>query len=249
MPPSEIRERMEGILWPVRPLIGIPQCFDDRGRWRAGCETDYLDAAYAQAVLAAGAAPVYVPIQVCVEAISDRLDGLLLPGGDDFLPTRPGFESVRFEPVPSIKRDFDERLLAAVTARELPVLAICYGMQLLSVCAGGTLHYDIATELPDAANHQLRGPDERHPVSLAAESRLARILGAAPGPVNSRHHQSVASPGAGLRVVARAEDGIIEAVEGEGGPFRLGVQWHPETLGGPHRDRLFGAFVAACRGH
>ena len=146
-----------------------------------------------------------------------------------------------------MKLDFDKRLLAAATARELPVLAICYGMQLLAVCAGGTLHYDIAMELPDATNHQLRGPDGRHAVSLAPESRLAQILGATPGPVNSRHHQSVASPGAGLRVAARAEDGIIEAIEGEHGPFRVGVQWHPETLSGPHRDRLFGAFVAACR--
>jgi len=239
---------MEGILWPVRPLIGIPQCFDDRGRWRAGCETDYLDAAYARAVIAAGGAPVYVPIQACVEAISARLDGLLLPGGDDFLPTRAGFESVSFEPVPAVKLDFDTRLLAAVTARELPVLAVCYGMQLLAVCAGGTLHYDISTELPAAANHQLRDPEGRHPVSLAPESRLAQILGTAAEPVNSRHHQSVATPGTGLRVAARAEDGIIEAIEGADGPFRVGVQWHPETLGGAHRDRLFGVFVAACRG-
>jgi putative glutamine amidotransferase len=239
---------MEGILWPVQPLIGIPQCFDDRGRWRAGRETDYLDAAYARAVIAAGGAAVYVPIQACVEAVSDRLDGLLIPGGDDFLPTGTGFESVPFAPVPAVKLDFDERLLAAVTARELPVLAICYGMQLLAICAGGTLHYDIATELPDAANHKLRDPDGRHAVSLIPETRLAKILGPDPGPVNSRHHQSIATPGAGLRVAARAEDGIIEAIEGEGGLFRVGVQWHPETLGGTHRDQLFGVFVAACRG-
>jgi putative glutamine amidotransferase len=219
-----MRRRSKGILWSVRPLIGIPQCFDDRGRWRAGCETEYLDAAYARAVAAAGGLPVHVPIQDCVEAVSVRLDGLLLPGGDDFLPPHGGFASVRFEPVPAAKRDFDERLLAAVGERALPVLAICYGMQLLSLCAGGTLHYDIPTELPGASDHQLRDPAARHAVSLVAGSRLAQILGPAPEPVNSRHHQSVAArdpggdaPRPALRSLRRRLSRCMRATSGDGG--------------------------------
>jgi putative glutamine amidotransferase len=232
----------------MRPLIGIPQCLDDRGRWRPGCDTQYLDCAYARAVDAAGGTPIYLAIQRDVEALADRIDGLLLPGGDDFLPPHPYPESVRFDAASAAQLDFDGRLIAVAANRGLPLLAICYGMQLLAVHRGGTLHYDIPTDLPAAANHRLPERDGRHAVRVLPSSRLAEILGPSPGKVNSLHHQAVAEPGGGLRVSARADDGVVEAVEGEEGPFCVGVQWHPEKMEGPHRDRLFAAFVAACRG-
>ncbi len=231
----------------MRPLIGIPQCLDDRGRWRPGRDTQYLDCAYARAVDAAGGAPVYVAIQRDVEALMGRVDGLLLPGGDDFLPPHPYPESVRFDAGSPAQLDFDGRLIAVAAKRGLPLLAICYGMQLLAVHRGGTLHYDIPTDLPAAANHRLPERDGRHAVHVLPASRLAEILGPSPGTVNSLHHQGVADPGDGLRVSARADDGVVEAVEVEEGPFCVGVQWHPERMEGPHRDRLFAAFVAACR--
>ena len=155
---------------------------------------------------------------------------------------------MRFQPVPQAQLDFDRELLAGALARGLPVLGICYGMQLLALHGGGRLHYDLATDLPGAGEHRLDESSGRHGLRLEAGTRLARLLGGDPGPVNSLHHQGVAEPGAALRVAARSEDGLIEAVEGGGAGFCIGVQWHPEKLEGPHRERLFGAFVEACRG-
>lgn len=128
----------------------------------------------------------------------------------------------------------------------LPVLGICYGMQLLALHRGGRLVYDIPTDRPDAAPHRLPELDGRHAVQVAAGSRLARILGDDAGPVNSLHHQGVSDPGDGMRVSARADDGLIEAIESYDNRFCIGVQWHPEKLEGPHREGLFGAFAAAC---
>jgi putative glutamine amidotransferase len=232
----------------MRPMIGIPQCLDDRGRWRSGRDYQYLDCAYARAVDAAGGTPVYVPIQRDAKALMDRLDGLLLPGGGDFAPPHPYPDGVRFDTASAAQLDFDARLLAAALERGSPVLAICYGMQLLALHRGGTLHYDIPTDLPAAAIHRLAESDGRHAVVVAAGSRLAGILGASPEPVNSLHHQGVATPG-DLRVAARAVEGLIEAVECAAAPFCIGVQWHPEKMEGPHRDRLLAAFVTACREH
>ena len=231
----------------MRPLIGIPQCLDDRGRWRAQREYQYLDAAYASAVDAAGATPLYLPLQRDADALIECVDGLLLPGGDDFAPPRAYPPSVRFDPVPERQLEFDRRLLAAARERELPVLAICYGMQLLALHCGGSLHYDIATDVPAAGAHQLAERDAYHAIAIEPGTRLAAALGDAPAAVNSLHHQAVAEPGAGLRASAVAEDGLIEAIEAIDGSFVLGVQWHPEKMDGPHRTRLFDALAAACR--
>jgi len=229
------------------PLIGIPQCLDDRGRWRAEREYQYLDTAYARTLDAAGATPVYVPMQTDAEALIRRVDGLLLPGGDDFAPDRAYPQSVHFEPVPERQLAFDRRLLAAALEREIPVLAICYGMQLLALHRGGSLHYDIPTDVPSAGSHALSERDGRHPIEIAKDTRLAGILGDTSASVNSLHHQSVAEPGVGLRVSAIAADGVIEAIESSGDDFTVGVQWHPEKMDEPHRARLFESFVSACK--
>jgi putative glutamine amidotransferase len=232
----------------MRPLIGIPPCLDERGRWHPRRHTQYLDTSYALAVDAAGGLPVQLPLQGEAEALLDRLDGLLLPGGDDFPPPAPYPPEVRFQAVSQRQLAFDRRLLAGALERGLPLLGICYGMQLLALHGGGRLHYDLPTDRPDAAEHRLDEATGRHGLRLEPGTRLGDLLGGAPGPVNSLHHQAVAEPGPALRVAARSEDGLIEAVEGAGSAFCIGVQWHPEKLAGPHRERLFAAFVAACRG-
>jgi len=231
----------------MHPLIGISQCLDERGRWHPTREYAYLDTSYAGALAQSGGTPVLLPLQENVSALTERLDGLLIPGGDDLPPPHPYPPQIRFETVPSRQLAFDQALLAAALARRLPVLAICYGMQLLALERGGSLVYDIPSDLPQAGSHQLPEPAGRHGLAIERDSRLARLLGDAPGPVNSQHHQGVAEAGRGLRVCARADDGLIEAIESEDGEFCIGVQWHPERMQGPHRERLFSGFVAACR--
>jgi putative glutamine amidotransferase len=230
----------------MRPVIGIPLGLDDRGRWNPTRTTQYIDTAYARAVAAGGGDAFALPIQDRPEALVERIDGLLIPGGDDFAPPRPYPGDVRFDAAPEPQIEFDRRLLACALARDLPVLGICYGMQLLALHLGGTLCYDIPSERPDAGPHRLPDGEGRHGLRVETATRLAAVLGESPGPVNSRHHQCVAEPGASLRVSARAEDGLIEAVERAGDGFCVGVQWHPERMPEPHRDALFAAFVSQC---
>jgi putative glutamine amidotransferase len=229
----------------MRPLIGIPPCLDEQGRWRPEREYHYADAAYASAVEQAGGAPVYLPHQRDAAALVERIDGLLLPGGGDFAPDRRYPASVSFDLVPERQLAFDRALLAAALERDRPVLGICYGMQLLAVHCGGALHFDLPTDVPGAGEHRLPDPRARHAIRVEVTSQLRKALGADEVPVNSRHHQAVAEAGR-ARVTARSADGIVEAVELPGARFALGVQWHPESLDAAARAPLFEAFVRAC---
>ena len=201
---------------------------------------------YAEALRRAGIEPVLIsPGQ---PARLDGLDGLLLTGGTDLNPARYGATPHPGNEQPDDERDELETMLLrqALDAR-LPVLAICRGLQLFNVAHGGTL----IQHLDNAAVHVVRGDDPAtpaHEIAVAADSRLAAILGEGSHAVNSRHHQAVERVGAGLTIAARSTpDGVVEALERSDLPFAVAVQWHPEDQArrDPSQKKLFAAFRAA----
>lgn len=226
----------------MRPRIGITQRLHGRGAdARLG-----LSPAYAAAVETAGARPFLLPHSADAASLLQPLHGLLVPGGADFVP-ESRYPGVVFDAVDPGQLAFDRAALAAARERDLPVFGICYGMQLMALEAGGALHADLPTDLPGAGEHTHGDADARHAVIVDAGGVLARLLGAGGIEVNSRHHQAVSDPGNGLRVAARAPDGVIEAIEASDGAFSLGVQWHPERMDAAHRQAMFCGFVEACR--
>jgi gamma-glutamyl-gamma-aminobutyrate hydrolase PuuD len=227
------------------PRIGIPPPVAGGAKAAARHQ---LPVAYAEAVVEAGGVPLYLPPAASAAVALAAVDALLLPGGGDFLPPGEPPAGVAFDPVAPERLAWDRALLAAARAAARPVLGVCYGMQLVALESGGALVHHLPLERPAAGPHQLRGPGERHAVSIEPSTRLARIFGAGTLRVNSRHHQAVSDPGSGLRVCARAPDGVVEALEpaSPDAPFLLGVQWHPEDLDEGHRRALFSALVAAA---
>ncbi|MEE3325913.1 MAG: gamma-glutamyl-gamma-aminobutyrate hydrolase family protein [Myxococcota bacterium] len=223
-------------------------CLDDRERWRVGREYLYLDDAYPRALTEAGAQPVLLPVGSDPREQVAGIDGLLLPGGDDFLPEESSSyaDTVQFDPVSPRQLDFDRALLAAALEKEIPILGICYGAQLMALHHGGELHYDLPSDRPESGDHQLPEQGGRHPVDIDTRSRLGRILRRGEVEVNSLHHQAIARVGQGFKVSAQAPDGVIEAIESTGESFELGVQWHPEKMTDAAGRELFRALVLAC---
>ena len=232
-----------------RPKIGIPLTLDDRGRWREGRSYHYIDRSYSDAIVRAGGAALQLPIQVEPGLLVASLDGLLLPGGDDFPTDGELPENASLDLVCPEQLAFDEALFEAATQRGIPVLGICYGMQLMARAREGVLDAHLPSERPEAECHKLP-LDARHEISIEGTSQLASILGSRIDHVNSLHQQAVRNVGPTHHVVARSPDGVIEAIERRGDSdesWELGVQWHPEKMANESSDRLFRAFVDACR--
>jgi putative glutamine amidotransferase len=242
----------------VQPLIGI-SCSMQEPQDELGREASAAPQSYLRAVELAGAVPVLIPItqqQTTLRAIYEHIYGLLLVGGADIQPQR-----YHEQPHPALgktdpKRDWVEFSIASwALADGMPILGICRGIQVLNVMFGGSLWQDIGTQASDAIEHNFHPGYAynrlSHAVRLERHSRLAEVFGALEVKVNSLHHQAVKKVGKGLRVTARAPDGIIEGLEGNGTAWVAGVQWHPEWLLGddPRMKGLFETFVVKCREH
>jgi putative glutamine amidotransferase len=219
-------------------------------------ERFYLARYYGEAVEAAGGTPVHVsliPEGEYVRSVVERLDGVLLPGSaSDVDPSRYGRDPLpRLGPVHPLKDKTDALALAEIERRGLPLLAICFGMQIWNVERGGTLIQDIESQLPEAIKHEQGAPRERrsHRVRFLAGSLVGGLAETGDAFVNSHHHQAVETVGENLRATAWATDGLIEAVEEtRPGRWGVGVQWHPEIdwKGDPLSERLFQSFVTAA---
>jgi len=230
-----------------RPRIGIPM--------RIELPTDrfYLSRYYSEAVEAAGGAPVHIsliPKADYIDSVVAGLDGVLLPGSDsDVDPLRYGHQPhPKLGAVHPIKDETDLLLIEAAERKQIPLFAICFGMQVLNVSRGGTLIQDIGSQVAEAIKHEQGAPRDRpsHRISLSEKTRLSNIADVEAALVNSHHHQAIETLGANLVATAWSTDGIIEAVEDpRPDRFVVAVQWHPEL--GWERDaisqRLFAAFV------
>ena len=219
-------------------------------------ERFYLARHYGEAVAAAGGVPVHIPLipdPELIKAFVGHLDGVLLPGSaSDVDPLRYGREPhAGLGPVHPLKDETDLLVLKEAQERRLPLLAICFGMQVWNVYRGGSLIQDIASQVPKALKHEQGAPRDRlsHHVRIQPESLLGSLAGEVGALVNSHHHQALEQIGEGLQATAWSSDGLVEAVEDMSeGRWSLGVQWHPEI--GWEKDRLsaniFSAFIKAA---
>jgi putative glutamine amidotransferase len=244
----------------MKPLIGITCSRVIGGAWglySLGHFMDYTFGEYSQAIQYGGGAPLIIPVaqnRDTLRTILDRLDGLLLSGGPDINPRFYGEQPSAG--LGDIDEDLDRMELEAAKAafeRDLPILAICRGIQILNVSQGGTLYQDIPTQVQDSINHSQKADRKinTHLIRIEGETFLHRIFRKKEIWVNGKHHQAIKDLAPGLIVTARASDAMIEAVEHPSKKFVLGVQWHPEGLWkeDPYSKKLFRAFVQAAMRH
>lgn len=235
-----------------RPRIGITM------RIEIPTERFYLSRHYSEAVAAAGGAPVHlslIPDRDYISSVVENLDALLLPGSDsDVDPIRYGQQPHRgLGAVHPLKDETDLLAIAAAEEKNIPLLAICFGMQVLNVYRGGTLIQDIAELNPEAVKHEQGVPRDRpsHSVKLLEGSILAGMTDNSELLVNSHHHQAVEVIGNDLIGTGWSTDGLIEAIEDpRRDRFVVGVQWHPELgwQSDAFSQTLFKAFVQEARG-
>ena len=231
----------------MKPLLGIACDVRPGPRNLAFVFENYI-----RCVENAGGVPVLLPPLVDPAPAADilrRLDGVLFVGGEDIDPGVYGEEPLPgYEPVPPHRGTFDLELARCALNSDLPILAVCYGAQLLAVVTGGTLWQHLPDQLPDGLEHRGKYPDlPLHPVTLEPGTRLSRIFGTAAGEVNTSHHQGIRTLGEDWIVSAASPDGVIEGFERPGDRFVVGVQWHPELMETrPEQRALFEAFVEAA---
>lgn len=230
-----------------RPVIGITTYAQEAswGVWKLPAALIPLD--YVDAIERAGGRPVLVPpSEEGVGETLDALDGVIFSGGADVDPALYGAERHPATDQPQSRRDLGElALLRAALERDMPVLAVCRGVQLLNVARGGDLVQHLPDEVGSDEHKQVPGTFAVHPVDVKEGTKLGSLVGGR-SDVTSHHHQALGRLGDGLVEAAWADDGTLEAVEDPSQRFTLGVQWHPEA----REDRaLFEGLVAEARAY
>jgi putative glutamine amidotransferase len=236
-----------------RPIIGIP-CSIYPDSWYTPANGNAIS--YLRALEAAGGIPALIHLtrdQAVIDAHYARCDAILFAGGEDVGPAHYGAAPhPKLGPTNPDQDEVEIGLARRAVADGKPVLGVCRGIQLLNVALGGTLYQDIRSEIAGSLDHSA-STEQRdmshlaHPIALAEDSWLASRLDATDLIVNTLHHQALRDIAPGLRVIARAPDGVVEAVEGAGGSFVLGVQCHPEEMwerADARWARVFDGFVA-----
>ncbi len=239
----------------TRPIIGVTLDHEAGDQGHGGGYSRYpwyaLRQNYADCVVACGGVPLALPHEPeLVAQMVAGLDGLLVTGGNfDVDPALFG-EAVQSDTVHTKDRRtrFEFAMVQAALARDLPVLGICGGQQLLNVVFGGPLIQHIPDSVAEALAHEQPNPrhEPGHTVTVEPGTLLDRLVGPGPHEVNSAHHQAVRAPGRDCMVNAWAPDGVIEGIEHPGYRFCLGVQWHPEFFIGTADRPLISAFIAAA---
>ncbi|MEY2665798.1 MAG: hypothetical protein RLZZ480_903 [Candidatus Parcubacteria bacterium] len=233
-----------------KPRIGIVLDLEEKGDYSI-YPYYVLRQDYFSAITKAGGIPVGVSLATeNIDDYAETLDGLLLPGGDyDIPPHVYGDDSIHETVVMKAGRlDFDITLTKKFLEKDIPILGICLGEQLLAVIHGGALMQHIENELPDALPHYIEDRlKPTHEIKIKEGTLLHQIIGETSMMVNSHHHQAVKSESGQFIVSAQSEDGVIEAIEVPGKKFCLGMQWHPEHLVHPKELDIFKAFIDACR--
>jgi gamma-glutamyl-gamma-aminobutyrate hydrolase PuuD len=229
-----------------KPVVGVTTYLVP-AQWGAwNMETALVPADYVRGVVRAGGAPLLVPPGADVDATLAVVDGLVFSGGSDLDPELYGAEAHRETGgVIRERDDFELELMRAALARDVPVLAICRGSQVLNVALGGDLEQHVPDRVGTNVHKEVNGVFAEHDVEVVAGTRLGSLLGERHD-VKSHHHQGFGEIGDGLVVAAKAPDGTIEALEDPTRRFTLGVLWHPEA----GEDRaLFEALVTEAREH
>jgi len=238
----------------MKPVIGMNTSLSTAGSKRPHF---FLSANYTHAVWKAGGIPLLLtaPPEVAdIESYLDRIQGLILVGGPDIDPSVYGDGEAlpTVTKSPAVRQDFDLALAGSALERDLPILGICMGCQVLNVASGGTLFQDISYQFRESRIPHRIVTDPCytfHQIRIAPGSFLHRLYGREEIEVDSAHHQSVMKPGRGFKPIAWSEDGVIECIEHETNRFAVGVQWHPEIIHErPDQLSLFSALVSASSG-
>lgn len=238
-----------------RPIIGIStSIIIDSGGMFPGYHRSYVNRDYVRSVLEAGGVPVMLPMSADKEAIKQALDvcdGLILSGGQDVYPANYGEEPhMALGQVCPERDEFDYELYRLAREKDMPVFGICRGAQIIATAEGGSLYQDLG-EIENALKHnQGHTPNmPSHHITVDAGTKLREILGKERLMVNSFHHQVIKNPGEDMQVVAKADDGVIEAIEHKTAKYVVAVQWHPEMMYATDENmlKLFKALVEQCR--